>query len=100
MFDINEVYYTIDNYKSCIYFATAYCKVNELRPPYPGTVVRVVPVTGNLPRCHKYNGYYMCYPKVSNPYFLYSFQNEKLMFSTGCKLFFYPNLRALRALFF
>ena len=52
MFDINEVYDTIDNYKSYIYFATAYCKVNELQPLYPGTVVRVVPVTGNLPRSH------------------------------------------------
>ena len=41
MFDINEVYDTIDNYKSYITFATAYCKVNELKPPFPGTVVRV-----------------------------------------------------------
>ena len=42
---------------------------------YPGTVVRRVPITGNLHGSQNYNGYYMCNPKVSIPYFLDSLKN-------------------------
>ena len=56
-------------------------------------IVRKVPVTGDFLGTQEYNGYCMCNPKVSNPYFLDSLKLLHIYLSLYQKGLRYPYLR-------